>query len=221
MQKKRRNKHVCLRDMQFVLPNWINAYTESESCSAVSNSWQPHSPGNSPVLNTAVPFSRGSSQPRDPTQVSRIAGWFFTSWATREAQKYWSGEPVPSPADLPDPELNWGLLHCRQTLYQLSYQGSLYRTVHWKINLAQSKVWPFVSGSREVTCKFVESPDWEKYFCFPGNCRPHPTIYANGVIYGRNFGPRGITSTSNGAGTKVSPLGSHPSLCDHLQKNLW
>ena len=27
----------------------------------------------------ALPFSRGSSQPRDQTQVSRIAGRFFTS----------------------------------------------------------------------------------------------------------------------------------------------
>ena len=34
----------------------------------------------------AVSFSRGSSQPRDWTQVSCIAGGFFTSWATREAQ---------------------------------------------------------------------------------------------------------------------------------------
>ena len=33
----------------------------------------------------AFPFSRGSSQPRDQTQVSWIAGRFFTSWATREA----------------------------------------------------------------------------------------------------------------------------------------
>ena len=33
----------------------------------------------------AFPFSRGSSQPRDWTQVSYIAGGFFTSWATREA----------------------------------------------------------------------------------------------------------------------------------------
>ena len=33
----------------------------------------------------AFPFSRGSSQPRDRTQVSHIAGGFFTSWATREA----------------------------------------------------------------------------------------------------------------------------------------
>ena len=31
----------------------------------------------------AFPFSRGSSQPRDQTQVSRIAGGFFTSWATK------------------------------------------------------------------------------------------------------------------------------------------
>ena len=33
----------------------------------------------------AVPFSRGSSQPRDWTQVYCIAGGFFTIWATREA----------------------------------------------------------------------------------------------------------------------------------------
>ena len=33
----------------------------------------------------AVPFSRGSSQPRGQTQVSCIAGKFFTSWATKEA----------------------------------------------------------------------------------------------------------------------------------------
>ena len=34
----------------------------------------------------AVPFSRGSFQPRDRTQVSNNAGGFFTSWATREAR---------------------------------------------------------------------------------------------------------------------------------------
>ena len=33
----------------------------------------------------AIPFSRASSEPRDQTQVSRIAGKFFTVWATREA----------------------------------------------------------------------------------------------------------------------------------------
>ena len=32
----------------------------------------------------AFPFSSESSQPWDRTQVSHIAGGFFTSWATRE-----------------------------------------------------------------------------------------------------------------------------------------
>ena len=56
----------------------------------------------------AFPFSRGSSQPRDPTQPSRIVGRFFTSWATREAQEYWSGYPIPFPEDLPDPGIKPG-----------------------------------------------------------------------------------------------------------------
>ena len=45
----------------------------------------------------ATPFSRGSSQPRDRTQVSHVAGGFFTTWATREAQEYWSGRPILYP----------------------------------------------------------------------------------------------------------------------------
>ena len=44
---------------------------------------------------TAISFSRGSSQPRDQTQVSCIADRRFTIWATRQ--------PFPSPVDLPDP----------------------------------------------------------------------------------------------------------------------
>ena len=36
----------------------------------------------------AVPFSRGSSQPRDRTQVSHSAGGFLISWATREVPWY-------------------------------------------------------------------------------------------------------------------------------------
>ena len=33
----------------------------------------------------AFPFSRGSSQPRDQSQVSRIAGGFLTSWTTKSS----------------------------------------------------------------------------------------------------------------------------------------
>ena len=39
----------------------------------------------------AMPSSKKPSQPRDQTQISCVAGRFFTIWATREAQEYWSG----------------------------------------------------------------------------------------------------------------------------------
>ena len=69
---------------------------ESESRSVVSDSFQPHelySPWNSPGQNSGVgslSFSRGSSQPGNQTRVSCIVAEFFTSWARREAQEYWS-----------------------------------------------------------------------------------------------------------------------------------
>ena len=72
------------------------------SCPAL---WNPmdYIPWNSPGQNTGVfPSSRGSSQPRDRTEVSHMAGIFFTSWVAREAQEYWSGYPIPSPAGLLD-----------------------------------------------------------------------------------------------------------------------
>ena len=54
------------------------------------------------------PSSRGSYQHRDQTWVSCVAGGFFTIWATRKAQEYWSGYPVPSPGDFPDPGIEPG-----------------------------------------------------------------------------------------------------------------
>ena len=51
-------------------------------------------PWNSPGQNIGMgshAFLQGISQPRDRTQVSRIAGRFFIRWATREAQEYRSG----------------------------------------------------------------------------------------------------------------------------------
>ena len=41
-------------------------------------------------------------------------------------QEYWSGLPFPSPEVLPDPgvePVSLGLLHCRQIIYPMSYQG--------------------------------------------------------------------------------------------------
>ena len=52
----------------------------------------------------AIPFSRGSSQSRNQTQVSHIAGRFLTNWVTREEEglqftkfihSEWDPMPVP------------------------------------------------------------------------------------------------------------------------------
>ena len=97
----------------------------------------------------AFPFSRGSSQPRDRIQVSSMAGGFFTSWTTREAQEYWSGWPTPSSADVPNPgksprEGNGyplflpGRSHGQRSL-ALSHKGSP-RILEWV-------AYPFSSGS--------------------------------------------------------------------------
>ena len=42
----------------------------------------------------AIPFSRGSSWSRDGTWVSRIAGVFFTTWASREAPSRGKGSKI-------------------------------------------------------------------------------------------------------------------------------
>ena len=70
-------------------------------CSPPASSVHEDSPGKNTGV-VAMPSSRGLSQPRGWTQVSHIASGFFTIWVTREAQEYWSGWPIPSPADLPD-----------------------------------------------------------------------------------------------------------------------
>ena len=59
-------------------------------------------------MGVSLSLLQRSSQPRDPTQVSHIAGGFFTSWATREAQEHWSGKPIPSPGDLPNTRMELG-----------------------------------------------------------------------------------------------------------------
>ena len=64
---------------------------ESESHSVLSDSLRPmdyrvHGILQARILEWVIfPFSRGSSQPRNRTQVSRIAGRLFASLATREA----------------------------------------------------------------------------------------------------------------------------------------
>ena len=53
-------------------------------------------------------FFRGSSQPRDQTQVSRIAGGFFTIWATRKSKNTRVGSLALLQGIFLIQELKWG-----------------------------------------------------------------------------------------------------------------
>ena len=71
--------------------------------------------------SVAMSFSRRSSQPRDWTRVCCIAGGFLVHQGSPRIVEWVA---FPSPGELPDPGIEWGLLHCRQILYQLSFQRS-------------------------------------------------------------------------------------------------
>ena len=79
--------------------------------------------------------SRGSSQPRNQTQVSSIAGGFFTILATREAQEYRNGWSIPSPGDLHNPGIELGspALQADSLPAELPWKPSLLSTQHWFI----------------------------------------------------------------------------------------
>ena len=90
--------HKCSLDIRLFKTHIPGLYlkTVCVNHSVVSDSLQPHGlyparllcPWDSPGKNiewVVISFSRGSSQPRDQTQVSCIAGRLFTVWATRKA----------------------------------------------------------------------------------------------------------------------------------------
>ena len=52
----------------------------------------------------AMPFSRGSSQPRDKTQISCNAGRFFTDWATSSVQFSSVAQLSPALCDPHEPQ---------------------------------------------------------------------------------------------------------------------
>ena len=99
-QGKKKNIYIYSNDHSY------HFESDSESGSVMSDSLKPQDYTVHGILQArilewvALPCCRRSSQPRDQTQVSRIAGRFFTSWATREAHfnsvikwRCWPGQP--------------------------------------------------------------------------------------------------------------------------------
>ena len=163
---KRQGSRCYLKWRPFILEEKVLI---SQSCLTFCDPMDCSLPGSSVhgilqariLERVAIPFSRGSSQPRDGAWVSCTASRIFTSWATSGSPlllevkvRKWSRSVVSDLCDhglqptrlhrpwdfpgkstevgclfflqgiFPTQGSNPGLLHCRQTLYPLSHQGS-------------------------------------------------------------------------------------------------
>ena len=76
------------------------------------------------LQRVAMPSSRGSSQPRGQTWVSCMQADSLPSEPPGKPRKSGVGSLSLLQGHFLTQELNWGLLHCRRILYQLSHQGS-------------------------------------------------------------------------------------------------
>ena len=61
-------------------------------------------------------------------------------------QGYWSGLPFPSPRIFPTQGSNMSLLHCRQTIYHLSHQGS-----HLELTFSFQIMASFIIGFKSLS----------------------------------------------------------------------
>ena len=89
----------------------------------------------------AIPFCRGSSQPRDQTHVSCTEGRFFTIWASRGVDSLGYDSAIKNKELMPStaPWMDLETVTPCVILYQLSHQGSP-RTLEWV-------AFPFSRGS--------------------------------------------------------------------------
>ena len=165
---------------------WGTGEWVSESRSVVSDSLWPHRLTVHEILQArilewvAFPFFRGSSQSRDWTQISRIAGRFFTSWATREAQ---TGRNVESQFLS---QTYWIYICFSKDAQGISVQAGL-----WEVSYTTSD---------------PALPLWLR--CIFGNCVHFPLRTVNSLRSGSGFTPHSGVSPSLGNWyTLVEPSG--------------
>ena len=120
--------------------------------------------------DVAMPFSKGSSPPRDWTQISRIAGGFFTDWTTGQPRSTGVGSLALPQGIFPTQESTRGLLQALQAdslpaeLWFPS-QGSDPVPLHWERGVlttgppGKSPFHEVTKSSRVITITTSISPD--------------------------------------------------------------
>ena len=140
----------------------MSVSSQLHECSLPSSSVQGDSPGKKTGVGCHAAHS-GSFQRRDWTQVSQIAGGLKNPGV---------GSLSLLQGIFPTRKSNWGLLHCRWILYQLSYQGSPKLCSRYTQNL---DVYRFL-GTEFASCSLCpRSKDWPFFHVrslvtFPSPC---------------------------------------------------
>ena len=87
MQQWKYQRRLCLMHIYILVEEKCHKQVNKQGDNSLSCVWLFATLARIPEW-VAFPFSRGSSQPRDWTQVSHIVGGFFTSWATGKPFHY-------------------------------------------------------------------------------------------------------------------------------------
>ena len=136
----------------------------------------------------AMPCSRGSSQPRDRSQVSALWMDALLSEPPGKPKNTGVGSVSLCQGNFPTQELNQGLLHCRWILYQLSNLGSPSTKLSNSISTLWSEGSAHLSDTGVITTVCVCSVTW---LCLtlwvPMDCSPSGSS-VHGVFHGKNTG---------------------------------
>ena len=115
-----------------ILPSIHAAVLAAQSCLTLYDPMDCSLPGSSVhgILQArilewvVIPFSRGSSQPRNWTWVPCIAGRFFTIWATRQAQSMFQNGFISHSIKIRNPSFEYAIaewLALTHTMQQKSW----------------------------------------------------------------------------------------------------
>ena len=112
----------------------------------------------------AIPFPRASSQPRDWTQVSCIAGRFCTVWATREA-------PNQSQCDPDETPTKHQCYNCTSSLplhdFTWSSKKVIFCPYQWKYRCTGRHYCVVSPGNREIISFLI----WQKFAMLWCSCQ--------------------------------------------------
>ena len=138
----------------------------------------------------ALPSFRGTSQPRDWTQVSHVAGGFLPAEPPGKPKNTGVGSLSLLQGIFPTQESNLGLLHCKWILYQLSYQGSPEYYCEGTISLVPtSSDVRWASGSDKPKGSLLQHvripvyPPEPVCYVIPSSDPPNPTLQGKALCF--------------------------------------